>query len=237
MTAKLIVCVDQVAFLRASRKAKEPDPVHFALQAELAGAMGIRAHLRIDRRDLGEQDMELFNRMVKTQFYLQVSPHQDIVHLVNGLRPHNLVLSGERREGALENGLDVTLLAKELLGIIKNIDNNQTRVFMFVEPQLDQVKAAAKLGVHGLLINVRDVVGEARSLASRKSYSQLADVVRLSAKYGLETHIGGGIQAEHLPFLMKVPGIMAVHLGHQLVARSLQMGVVQAVKSYLNLLS
>ena len=86
-SCKLVVAVDQVAFLRASARASEPDPIHFALSAELAGALGIRAHLRIDRKHISEQEMDTLNRMVKSQFYMQVSPHQDIVHLVNGLRP------------------------------------------------------------------------------------------------------------------------------------------------------
>lgn len=230
---KLVVGVDQVALLRASRNAREPDPVLFALQAEFAGADGIRAHLRIDRRHVIEEDIELLNRQVKTEFYLQASPHQDIIHLVNGLRPHNLILAPERREEkATENGLDVALLARELAAIIRNIDERQTRVFLMVDPQLDQVKAAAKLKVHGLALNVRDLVVDPRSIVFQKKFDAISDAVRLTRKYGMEVHLINGIEAKAIPHLLTLPGITALHMGHPLVARALQVGVSDAVRYY-----
>ncbi|MDJ0838242.1 MAG: pyridoxine 5'-phosphate synthase [Acidobacteriota bacterium] len=234
---RLIVSVDQVAAMRAANRSPEPDPVHYAIQAELAGALGIRAHLRIDRRDLSERDVELLNSMVKTQFFLQISPHQDVVHLLNGLRPHNAVLSAERRdEHALEHGLDASLLNRELDGIIKNVDTRQTRIFLFVEADLDQVKTAARLGVHGLVLNVRDLMVDARSEAHRKKLTVLRDAVRLAVKYKLETHLAGGVLAELLPELTQIPGVSAIHADHQLAARSLITGVADAVAAYLRLL-
>ena len=232
---KLIVSVDQVGLLRASRSSEEPDPVHFALQAELSGASGIRAHLRMDRKNIGEEDISLLNRQVKTQFYLQTSPHQDVLHLVNGLRPHNLILAAERRdERATDTGLDAVLLANELKGIIPNVDDRQTKVFLFIEPELDQIKMAVKLGAHGLLLNVRELMVDPRSAINAKKLARLKDSVRLSTKFGLETHLAGGIIAERFAELVEVPGIAALHVGHQLVARALQMGVEHAVRFYLD---
>ena len=236
-TCRLIVGVDAVGLLRVSRLTREPDPVHFALQAELAGAWGIRARLRIDRRHLDENDMDLMNRMVKTQFYLQVSPHQDLVHLVNGLRPQNLVLSAERRdETASQMSLDAALLAKELQGIIRNIDTRSTRVFLFLDPSLEQIKVAAKIQVHGVVINVRDYTLNLRDPQREKKLTLIKDAVRFSSKFGLETHLAHGVRAEHLQDLCALPGVHAIHIGHQLVARSLLFGVHQTVDSYLKLM-
>ncbi|CAM2064292.1 Pyridoxine 5'-phosphate synthase [Sulfidibacter corallicola] len=227
---KLIVSVDQVALLRASRNGRDPDPIHFALQAEFAGAEGIRAHLRIDRRHIVEEDVELLNRLVKTQFYLQVSPHQDIIHLVNGVRPHNAILAPERREEkATETGLDVALLSRELNGILRNIDMNQTKVFLLVEPHLDQIKAAAKLKVHGLALNVRDLMVDPQSVVFQKKFETLRDGVRLCRKYGMEAHLINGIQAPWIPYLLRVQGVSGIHVGHPLVAHALQVGVGPAV--------
>ena len=118
----LIVGVDPITRLRLHDAAREPDPVHFALQAELTGASGILGHLRINRSGLTETDIEALNRMVKTEFYLQVSPHQELLHLVNNVRPQNLVLVGERRDSNTPlNGLDVPLLHHEITGLIHNI--------------------------------------------------------------------------------------------------------------------
>lgn len=231
---KLIVSVDPVALLRSSRNSPEPDPVHFALQAELAGAGGIRAHLRIDRKYISQKDVELLNRLVKTKLYLQMSPHQDIVHLVNGIRPHNIIMAAERRqEKTSDHGLDVALLAGELQGIIRNIDTRHTRVFLFVDPNFDQIKAAAKLGVHGLLINAQALQLASAAGSASKPFQQLKDAVKLTAKYGLEAHLTHGITVETAPLLQQLQGIRAIHIGHQLAARSLQIGVMEAVKYYL----
>lgn len=239
MTAKpkLVVCVDQVGVLRATRGGAEPDPVHFAMEAELAGAMGIRAHLRIDRAHMSELDMEMLNRQCKTPFYLQISPHQDVVHLINTLRPNNVILTAERRDDRVgESGLDAALLAKELMGIIKNVDVRQTHVYLFVDPDLDQVKTAAKLGVHGLLINVRDLMLNPDELTGQKRFSHLKDAVRLGYKYGMEMHLGGGITASRIGELITIPGVKAIHVGHQLVARSLFSGTKAAVSQYIAIL-
>ncbi len=230
----IIVSVDQVAMLRASRSSREPDPIHFALQAEMAGAAGVRAHLRIDQKNISEEDVTLLNRLTKTRFFLQVSPHQDVLHLVNGLRPQNLILAAERRDEKMDMGLDVILLAGELKGMLANVDTAQTRIFLFVDPQLDQIKMAAKLGVRGVLINAREFfVDQDSGLAARK-LDRLKDAARLSGKFGLETHLAGGIIAEKLPLVAGIPGVAALHLGHELVARSLMMGVSSAVESYLS---
>ena len=233
----LVVSVDQVGFLRSFYDSREPDPVHFALQAEMAGVNGIRANLRVDRKYLKEEDMELLNRQVKTSFYLQISPHQDIIHLVNSLRPHNLILAAERRdEKAATIGLDVSLLINELHGIVHNIDMRQTRVFLFIDPELDQIKAAAKLQVHGVLINIRDLMTASMTATTGKKKNQLSDAVRLARKYGLVVHLAGGVLAEQLPALNAIEGISAIHVGHQFVARSLLMGVVPAVKVFRDLI-
>jgi len=234
---RLIVSVDPVARMRAASRSPEPDPIHYALQAELAGASGIRAHLRIDRRDLSERDIDLLNRMVKTELFLQISPHQDVVHLVNGLRPHIAMMSAERRdENALAHGLDVSLLERELDGVIKNIDTRQTRVFLFIESRLEDVRAAAKMGVHGLVINVRDLMVDTRGAAHTERLARLRDTVRLANKYRLEAHVASGVLAEVVPELSAIDGIAAIHADHQLAARALINGVTDAVRTYLNLI-
>ena len=231
----LIVAVDQVALLRASRNGREPDPVHFALQAELAGAAGIRAHLRMNQRPITEEDVNLLNRLVKTQFYLQASPHQDILHIVNALRPHNLILVAERRdERAIDSGLDAVLLANELKGILHNIDASQTRTFLFVEPELDQVKIAAKLNANGILLNTRDLMHDPASDTGKKRLDRVRDAARLANKLNLKTHLAGGVKIEGLASLAAIQGIAAVHVGHPLIARALLTGVPMAVRTFID---
>lgn len=232
---RLIVCVDQVVMLRGSRKVRQPDPVHYAMAAEMSGAQGIRAHLRMDRRILTEEDVELLARQVKTRFFLQMAPHPDLLHVVNGLRPHNLILSAERREGRTsEMGLDAALLSNELHGLVRNVDTSQTRVFLLVEPDLDQVKVAAKLKVAGLVLNVNDLMVDPHRDVNPFRYKQVCDAVRLCAKYRMEAHVAGGILPERLPELLQVEGLDAIHMGHHLLARACLMGVGPAVASILD---
>jgi pyridoxine 5-phosphate synthase len=224
--------------LRLHNAAREPDPVHFALQAELTGASGILAHLRINRSGLTETDIETLNRMVKTEFYLQVSPHQDLLHLVNNVRPQNLVLVGEKRDSNTPlSGLDVSLLHHEIAGLLNNIDRNHTRMLLFVEPDFDQIKAAAKLEIGGLVIHCRDLHGGRRSAVFQKRFQQLNDAVKLSTKYGLETHLSGNVPQEVLPQLALIEGVSAIHIGHPLVAKALLLGVTGAVELYRDLIS
>ncbi|MCB1041672.1 MAG: pyridoxine 5'-phosphate synthase [Acidobacteria bacterium] len=232
---QLVVSVDQVAMLRETRKARLPDPVHFALEAEQAGANGIKAHLRLDRRHIQDYDVHLLARLVKSRFFLQLSPNQDISHIVNELRPQNLVLAAERRdEIATENGLDVSLLAGQLLPLIRGIDQKTTRVFLLVDPVFDHIRAAAKLEVHGLMINLRDYALASVSGFSEKLFREVRDAVKLSSKYGLETHLVNAIRFDMVPALSRLDGVAGIQVGHDLVSRALMTGTRHTVTSFLS---
>lgn len=233
----LIVGVDAITKLRLHNAAREPDPVHFALEAELTGASGILAHLRINRSGLTETDIEHLNRMVKTEFYLQVSPHQELLHLVNNVRPQNLVLVGEKRDTTAPlTGLDVPLLHHEIAGLLNNIDRNHTRTLLFVEPEFDQIKAAAKLEIGGIVIHCRDLHGGRRSAVFQKRFTQLSDAIKLSSRYGLETHLSGLVPQEVLPQLAQLEGVSAIHVGHPIVSKALLLGARGAVQLYRDLI-
>jgi len=231
---RLILSVDPVAAMRVSRKGVDPDPVHFALDAEMAGLEGIKAHLRLDRRHIQEQDVELFIRLLKSDFYLQMSTNQDVVHLVNTLRPKYIILVAERRdEVSTETGLDVALLAKQLLPVIREIDGRQTKVFLAVDPDMEQIRAAAKLEVHGLCISVRDyMLHQGFTFRKNDKLKQMLDAVQLSVKYGLETHLFNNISWSALPLLAHIPGVTAIHLGHQFISACMFNGIQAAVMSY-----
>jgi pyridoxine 5-phosphate synthase len=229
--SRLVVCVDQVGLLRKQRRSVEPDPVHFALQAETAGAGGIRAHLRLDRRHIQEQDAALLVKMIKTRFFLQLSPNQDVEHLAHTFRPNALVLAAERRdEVTTESGLDVSLLSGQLAKLIRKIDGSQTRSFALVDPVLDQIRAAAKLEFHGILVNVMEFA-QGRGF-SQDRLGKVEEAVRLANKFSLETHLVNQISWESLPALAKIPGVAGIHIGHALVARSAFVGVSRAVDQF-----
>jgi pyridoxine 5-phosphate synthase len=231
---RLILSVDQVAAIRASRQSLEPDPVHFALDAEMAGFEGIKAHLRLDRRHIIENDVELLNKMVKSDFFLQISTNQDVLHLVNSLRPRNLILVSERRDEVhTDTGLDVSLLGKQLYHTIREIDDRETKVFLAVDPDLEQIRASAKLEVHGLCISLRDqILQDTQFTRSSSGFFRTAEAVKLSVKYGLETHLFNSISWNVLPRLTSIPGVSAIHLGHHFISDCLFRGLHETARAY-----
>ncbi|PIE03546.1 MAG: hypothetical protein CSA81_01730 [Acidobacteria bacterium] len=234
---RLILSIDPIAAMRISRKSNIPDPIHFALESEMAGIDGIKAHLRLDRRHIQEQDVDLLIKQLKTDFFLQLSINQDVVHLVNTFRPKYVILVAERRdEVTTETGLDVTLLSKQILHTVRELDTQTTKVFLAVDPELDQIRAAAKIEVHGLCISLRDYMlgNKTRGLSSKK---HIAEAVKLSLKYGLETHFFNSITWQSLPFLTSISGISAIHIGHQFISMCLFKGIESSAAAYQQRLS
>ena len=231
---RLILSIDQVASMKVSRKGPDPDPIHFALDAEMAGIDGIKAHLRLDRRHIQESDVEQLIHMVKSEFFLQISSNQDVLHLVNTFRPKNMILVAERRDEVnTETGLDVSLLGKQLFNTIREIDDRETKVFLAVDPDLEQIRSAAKLEVHGLCISLRDHILQGYFQSqSQNAFRQIVEAVKLSVKYGLETHLFNCITWKALPFIAAIPGVSAVHLGHHFVAECLFKGINATVANY-----
>lgn len=232
--SRLIVNVSQVAHLRQTVMAAGPDPVHFALQAELAGAGGVSAHLRLDHRHIQEDDVELLVRLIRRRLFLHLSPNQDVTHLVNQWCPGNLVFVPERRdETTTENGIDVAMLSTQLAKLARDIDQHQTRIFALVEPALDQIRAAAKLEFFGVLINVRDYVLTDPGTFAERRFSEIADAARLASKFKLECHLANGVTWHHMARLSEIPGVKGIHVGHDLVARSLFIGIKPAMADFL----
>jgi len=236
LAPRLILSVDQVAAVRALRKEQVPDPVHFALEAEAAGMEGIKAHLRLDRCHIQDSDIELLNKMAKTEFFLQIAMNQDVVHLVNTFRPRNVILVAERRdESGTETGLDVTLLAKQLLNTVREIDSRETRIFLAIDPVLEQIRSTAKLEVHGVCISLRDHLLHGGFQAPVYSgLKAIREAVRLSVKYGMETHLFNSISWNVLPVISSIPGVSAIHLGHHFLADCMYKGIAGCVQHYRN---
>ena len=151
---ELGVTLDMLAFLRESRKAKEPDPIGAAFLAEQAGAQAVNVHLRTDRRHVQERDVSLLKETVKTELNLIAAASQDITRIALTVKPDRVTFAPERLEaqggdlGAL--GLDVILNSAQLRQLVRMLREGSIRASVFIEPDLDQVKEAHRIDAHGV---------------------------------------------------------------------------------------
>ena len=144
--ARLAVNIDHIATLREARKGIEPDPIHAAVLAELAGADGIIVHLREDRRHIQERDLRLLKDIVKTKLNLEMAATQEMVKIALDIKPDVATIVPEKRqELTTEGGLEVALNKDHLKAIILLLHDGGIKVSLFIDPDIEQIKAAHKI--------------------------------------------------------------------------------------------
>ena len=231
---RLGVNLDHVATLRQARRAKDPDPVHAAVLAELGGAAGITVHLRSDRRHIQDRDVELLKQVVKTRLNLEMAGTQEMVRIALTVKPDQVTLVPERREElTTEGGLDVVLNSVQLKPVVKTLEEGGIQVSLFVDPDLEQVKASHKIGAQAIEINTAcwaDARGEkAREAALKK----ITDAARLGRKLELQVHGGHGLTYDNVGEVAALPEMSELNIGHNIVAQATLVGMERAVREML----
>jgi pyridoxine 5-phosphate synthase len=232
--ARLGVNIDHVATLRQARRAAEPDPVHAAVLAELAGAHGITVHLRSDRRHVQDRDVEILRQIVKSRLNVEMAATQEMVRIALTVKPQQVTLVPERREElTTEGGLDAVLNSVQLKPIVKTLREGGIVVSLFVDPDLEQVKEAHKLDAEAIEINTA-AYSEARGTkAHEAALRQVIDAARLGRKLGLEVHAGHGLDYDNVGPIAALSELKELNIGHSIVARAVLVGMAQAVEEML----
>jgi pyridoxine 5-phosphate synthase len=228
---RLGVNIDHVATVRQARRAKEPDPVHAAVLAELGGADGITVHLRGDRRHIQDRDVQVLRQTVRTRLNVEMAATQEMTHLALTVKPDQVTLVPERREElTTEGGLDVVLNSTQIRPVVKTLQEGGIEVSLFVDPELEQVKEAHKVDARAIEINTAawsDALdGRAREPALRK----LTDAARLARKLGLHVHAGHGLDYRNVGPVAALTEITELNIGHAIVARAVLVGMERAVR-------
>ena len=231
---RLGVNLDHVATLRQARRAKDPDPVHAAVLAELGGASGITVHLRSDRRHIQDRDVELLKQVVKARLNVEMAGTQEMVRIALTVKPDQVTLVPERREElTTEGGLDVVLNSVQLKPVVKTLEEGGIHVSLFVDPDLEQVKASHKIGAQAIEINTAswaDARGEhARAAALKK----ITDAARLGRKLELQVHGGHGLTYDNVGEVAALPEMSELNIGHNIVAQAVLVGMERAVREML----
>ena len=216
---RLGVNVDHIATIREARKGREPDPVAAAVLVEMAGADGIVCHLREDRRHIKDRDLTLLRQVVKTHLNLEMAATSEMVNKAITVLPDMVTLVPERRqELTTEGGLDVVNNATYLEEVISTLRINNIVVSLFIDPDLAQIKAAARLGADyvelhtGLYANADDLNKVIEELEKIKSMAIAA------TKLGLGVSAGHGLNYQNVIDIAKIEQIEELNIGHSIIA-------------------
>jgi pyridoxine 5-phosphate synthase len=225
------VNVDHVATVRQARGTSEPDPVTAAALAELAGADGITIHLREDRRHIQDRDLELLRQTVKTRLNLEMAAVDEIVGIALKIRPDAVTLVPEKRkELTTEGGLNVSLLRQTLKKQIDLLKQGGISVSLFIDPDLEQVKASHRVGADAIEIHTGAYCDAADAATRRAELDKIAAAVKAGNKLGLQVHAGHGLNYINVREVVALGGIREFNIGHSIIARAVLVGLERAVR-------
>ena len=225
---RLYVNVDHVATLRQARRTDEPDPVAAAVLCERAGADGITAHLREDRRHIQDADIEALARTITTVLNLEIANTAPMIDIAMRVRPFQVTLVPEKREEVTtEGGLDLRRDPAALASSIERLRASGIRVSLFIDPDAATVRASHALGAHAIELHTGTYAhhpGPGPALAA------LGDAAALAAGLGLAVHAGHGLTVRNVAPVAAIAHVEELNIGHHLVSRAVTVGLAEAVR-------
>ena len=239
---KLGVNIDHVATIREARYRGrgfgEPDPVAAARLCEAAGAHGITAHLREDRRHIQDRDVWKLRETVKTRLNLEMANAPEIVGIALKLEPEIVCIVPERRlEVTTEGGLDVIGAEKSLTETRKKMNDAGIEVSLFIAPDEKQIEASARVGSQFVELHTGQFAEHFEDESARAAELQrLVSGAKQAHALGLRVNAGHGLNYENLPALFAVPHLVELNIGHSIISRAVMTGLDKAVREMLALM-
>lgn len=227
---RLGVNIDHVATVRNARGGAVPDPVRAALLAAEAGADGITAHLREDRRHITDDDIARLSAGLTIPLNLEMAATPEMLAIALRHRPHAACIVPEKREErTTEGGLDAAGQRAALAPIVTALREGGVRVSLFIEPDPRQIEAALQLGAPVVELHTgryAELDGAARADELRR----LADAAALAAKNGIEVHAGHGLTYDNVAPVAVIPQVRELNIGHFLVGEAIFVGLDASVR-------
>ena len=239
---KLGVNIDHVATLREARyrgrERGEPDPVAAALICESAGAHGITAHLREDRRHIQDRDVWKLREAIQTRLNLEMANAPEIIAVALKLKPDIVCLVPERRqEVTTEGGLDAARNIAALTRTRRRMNDAGIDVSLFIAPDPAQVEAAARVGSQFIELHTGAYAENFHNKRARNlQIKRLVSAARQAHELGLKVNAGHGLNYQNLPVLHLVPHLDELNIGHSIISRAVTTGLAVAVKEMLRLM-
>ena len=229
---RLFINVDHVATIRQARRGAEPDPLAAAFVCEAAGADGITAHLREDRRHIQDADMERLAAGIRTGLNFEMALSDPIVELALRLKPREVTIVPERREEVTtEGGLDVARDPERLTDAIRQLSAAGIRCSLFIDPDTDAVQRSRDLGAHAIELHTGRYAHHPGEKAPLRA---LTEASALGSELGLAVHAGHGLTLSNVGAVAAIPEIEELNIGHSIVSRAVFVGIGEAVREMRN---
>ena len=231
---RLGVNIDHVATVRNARGGASPDPVRAARLAEAAGADGITAHLREDRRHIGDRDIERLTAGIGVPLNLEMAATEEMQAIALRHRPHAVCLVPERRaERTTEGGLDVAAEEARLARFVAPLAEAGCRVSLFVAAEARQIEAARRIGAAVVELHTGafcDAHAEGRAGESEAELARLRESAAHARGLGLEVHAGHGLSYDTVGPIAALPEVVELNIGHFLIGEAIFTGLEQAIR-------
>ena len=229
--------IDHIATLRNARGEEQPDPVTAALIAEQAGVDGIVFHLREDRRHINERDVRLLRELVTTKLDFEMAAVDEIINIACDVGPELATLVPEKRqELTTEGGLNVIDNISQIRDTIKRLHDSEIEVSLFIEPETSQIETAAEIDADFIEIYTGVF---ANALTEEDQFDELERIrsaAKLAKKLGLGVNAGHGLDYQNIKIFRELEDIDEVSIGHAIIARSVFVGIKEAVQEMIRLI-
>jgi pyridoxine 5-phosphate synthase len=223
------VNIDHVATLRQARRARYPDPLYAALQAEQAGADSITLHLREDRRHIQDRDVHAMRDALQTRMNLEMAVTEEMLGIAVQVLPQDCCLVPESRlEITTEGGLNVAGQSARIAAAVQRLGSAGIRVSLFIDPDTAQIEAARHCGAAVIELHT-GAYAEAEGAARAREFERLREAARLADSLGLIVNAGHGLNYHNVEPIAAIVEIVELNIGHSIIARALSDGMARAV--------
>jgi pyridoxine 5-phosphate synthase len=225
------VNIDHVTTLRQARGTRYPEPVQAALIAEQAGADGITAHLREDRRHIQDRDIFLLKEMIHTRLNMEMAVTDEMIDIAAKVRPYACCLVPEKREElTTEGGLDVAGNLQRLQWACAKLAEADIEVSLFIDPDEAQIDAAVKARVPVIELHTGRYAEADNVLLQAEELARIQHASNYAHNAGLQVNAGHGLNFYNVEAICKIPEIVELNIGHSIIAQALFSGLGQTVK-------
>lgn len=224
------VNIDHVATVRQARGTTEPDPVWAAAMAELGGADQITVHLREDRRHIQDRDIRILKETVNVRLNLECACVAEMLDIACELKPHQVCLVPENREEVTtEGGLDIIANPERINDAVKQLTKARIFVSLFIDPDIRQIEMAALAGAGAIELHTGKYADAAGPIQQSQQLFELQKSANAARGRGLAVHAGHGLTYTNVLPVAQIRSIEELNIGHSIIARSIFVGLQQAV--------
>ncbi len=235
---RLSVNIDHIATLRQARKGIEPDPIAAAVLAELAGAWGIIAHLREDRRHIQDRDLRLLREIVQTKLNLEMAATEEMQRIALEVKPDFSTLVPEKREElTTEGGLEVASRVDFMKSYISRLQQAGITVSLFIDPDEKQIAASKKSGADWVELHTGAYANAKTEKDRDREFVKITEAARLAAGLRLRVGAGHGLNYVNVQRIAGIPEVEELNIGHSIISRAALVGLERAVREMRTLIA